>query len=108
EKVYASRTSIDSVYAQIVADLQTAETSGLPAADASGRVSLGAVKSLLAEVYLTMAGAPLNKGQEYYQLAAGKAGEVIGSMSFSLFQDYNSLHDESKENTGEHIFMIQY
>src|SRR5688572_15116225 len=101
EKVYASRTSKDSVYAQIVADLKAAETAGLPSTDASGRASLGAAKALLAEVYLTMAGAPLNKGQEYYQLAAQKAAEVTG---YSLFADYNSLHDKSKENTGEQIF----
>ena len=108
EKVYASRTSVDSVYDQIVTDLKEAENSGLPMTDASGRASMGAVKSLLAEVYLTMAGHPLNKGQEYYQLAAQKSGEVIASTAFSLFPDYNSLHDESKENIGEHIFMIQY
>jgi hypothetical protein len=105
EKVYASRTSKDSVYAQIVDDLKAAETAGLPTTDAGGRASLGAAKALLAEVYLTMAGAPLNKGQEYYTLAAQKAGEVTG---YSLFPDYNSLHDEAKENIGEQIFMIQY
>lgn len=108
EKVYANRTSIDSVYAQIVADLQAAEGAGLPNTDASGRASLGAVKSLLAEVYLTMAGAPLNKGVEYYQLAAEKANEVISGNWYSLFPNYNALHTESTENTGEHIFMIQY
>lgn len=105
EKVYAARSSKDSVYDQIVADLKAAETSGLNNTDASGRASMGAVKALLAEVYLTMAGAPLNKGQEYYQLAAAKAAEVTG---YSLFPDYNSLHDEAKENITEQIFMIQY
>jgi hypothetical protein len=56
-------------------------------ADATGRTSLGAIKSLLAEVYLTMAGYPLNKGQEYYQMAANKAKEVIDSKSYTLFPD---------------------
>lgn len=107
-KVYAGRTPKDSVYQQVITDLKDAEASGLPWTDASGRASLGAVKSLLAEVYLTMAGYPLNKGKAYYQLAADKANEVITSGKFSLFADYNSLHDESKENQGEQIFEIQF
>jgi hypothetical protein len=106
--VYAGRTSKDSIYNQVVTDLKNAEASGLPWTDASGRTSLGAVKSLLAEVYLTMAGYPLNKGKAYYQLAADKANEVITSGKFTLFTDYNSLHDETKENTGEQIFEIQF
>jgi hypothetical protein len=107
-KIYTGRTPKDSVYLQIVNDLKDAEAAGLPATDATGRTSLGAVKSLLAEVYLTMAGQPMNKGQEYYQLAAQKADEVIASNSYKLFADYNSLHDETKENIDEQIFMIQY
>jgi hypothetical protein len=60
-RLYPSRTSVDSVYALIVSDLTAAEQSGLPWTDQSGRASLGAVKSLLASVYLTMAGQPLNR-----------------------------------------------
>lgn len=107
-RVYSPRTTKDSIYAQVIADLKAAETSGLSWTDAGGRASLGAVKSLLAEVYLTMAGYPMNKGTAYYQLAADKANEVITSGNFSLFSDYMSLHDESKENVGEQIFEIQY
>ncbi len=107
-RVYAGRTSKDSVYNQIVDDLKAAEASGLGWTDATGRASLGAVKSLLAEVYLTMAGSPMNKGAAYYQLAADKANEVITNNKFSLFPDYMSLHDESQENKGEQIFEIQY
>ena len=36
-----------------------------------------AAQAALAQVYLTMAGWPLNKGTEYYKLAADKAKEVI-------------------------------
>lgn len=107
-RVYPSRTPSDSVYAQIIEDLTTAENAGLPMIDNSGRVSLGAVKSLLAEVYLTMAGAPMNAGASYYQMAADKANEVITSNAFGLFSDYLSLHSVSTENTKELIFEIQY
>lgn len=103
-----TRTSKDSVYTQIVNDLTAAEASGLPFADATGRASLGAVKSLLAEVYITMAGQPMNKGAAYYKMAADKDNEVITSNSFSLFTNYFDLHNVATENKIEHIFEIQY
>lgn len=103
-----TRTATQTVYDQIVADLTTAETSSLPWSDATGKVSLGAIKSLLAEVYLTMAGQPLNKGVSYYALAASKANEVITNGAFSLFTNYGDLHNLAQENKGEHIFGIQY
>ncbi|MBE7171898.1 MAG: RagB/SusD family nutrient uptake outer membrane protein [Williamsia sp.] len=106
--LYAKRSTKDSVYTQIVNDLTAAEAAGLSWTDATGRVSMGAVKSLLAEVYLTMAGQPLNKGAAYYKLAADKANEVITSNSFSLFTNYFDLHNTATENKTEHIFEIQY
>ncbi len=105
---YPSRTPQETVYNQIVADLTAAESSGLSWTDASGRASLGAVKTLLAKVYLTMAGFPLNKGNSHFQLAATKANEVITSTQFSLFPNYADLHDVAKENIGEQIWEIQY
>lgn len=105
---FPSRTGVEAVYAQIVSDLETAEASGLPVSDASGRASMGAVKSLLAKVYLTMAGQPLNKGNSHFQLAADKAAEVINSGAFSLFPNYNDLHSVTQKNKTEHIFMVQY
>ncbi len=104
----AKRSSKDSIYTQIVTDLTNAETSGLGWTDATGRASLGAVKSLLAEVYLTMAGQPMNKGAAYYKLAADKANEVVTNGSFSLFTNYFDLHNGATENKTEHIFEIQY
>ncbi len=103
-----TRTSTENVYKQIVDDLLAAEGAGLPATETTGRISLGAVKSLLAEVYLTMAGQPLNKGASHYQLAAAKANEVITSNNFSLFTTYADLHNVGQENRTEHIFQIQY
>jgi hypothetical protein len=81
--------------------------------DGSGLASQAAVKSLLSQVYLTMAGSPLNKGSEYYQKAAAKAKEVIDHANanpsqIGLFSSYDDLHNPAKENTVEHLFMIQY
>ena len=111
--VTAPRSSTQSVYDLIVADLLEAEAAGFPMTDGSGLASQAAVKSLLAKVYLTMAGQPLNKGAEYYQKAAAKAKEVIdyaiaNPAKIALFPNYNDLHDPAKENVLEHLFMIQY
>lgn len=109
EDFYPTRTSAEAVYAQIVEDLVTAESAGLPWTDVSGRVSQSAAKSLLAKVYLTMAGQPLNKGASHYTLAAAKAKEVIDNAgTITLFNTYAEVHDENLRNTGEHIFSIQY
>lgn len=108
EQLKPSWSEPEEVYQLIVDDLKTAENSGLPLTDPTGRVSMGAVKSLLAEVYLTMAGYPLQMGSEYYQLAAQKAEEVINSNAFKLFEDYYDLHNPAKKNVEENIFMIQF
>lgn len=106
--VYSPQSPEEDVYKLIVDDLQTAEQSGLPWTDASGHANMGAVKTLLSSVYLTMAGYPLQKGNDYYKLAADKANEVITSGQFSLFTSYDDLHNLAKQNTGEHIFMVQF
>ncbi|MBN3522072.1 RagB/SusD family nutrient uptake outer membrane protein [Algoriphagus lutimaris] len=108
EELYPNPADPSAVYDQIVMDLTEAEDSGLPMRDATGRVSMGAIKSLLSSVYLTMAGYPLQKGNEYYSLAAAKAKEVIDSKEFSLFDSYDALHDPSMKNLGENIFMAQF
>lgn len=108
EQLRPSAAAPEEVYNRIVEDLKTAEAAGLPITDVSGKVSTGAVKSLLAKVYLTMAGYPLQKGAAYYDLAAKKAEEVIDSKQFKLFASYDDLHNPAKKNVEENIFMIQF
>lgn len=108
EQLRPSAAAPEEVYNRIVEDLKTAEAAGLPMTDVSGKVSTGAVKSLLAKVYLTMAGYPLQKGAAYYDLAAKKAEEVIDSKQFKLFASYDDLHNPAKKNVEENIFMIQF
>lgn len=107
-ELYPERSPKEKVYELIVSDLKEAEQSGMPNTDKSGRASIGAVKSLLSSVYLTMAGQPLNKGAAYYTLAAEKAKEVIDAKWYSLFTDYYFLHDRAHKNQGELIFQVQY
>jgi hypothetical protein len=108
EQLKPAAAEPEAVYDLIVADLKLAEESGLAWTDATGKVSLGAVKSLLSQVYLTMAGFPLQKGATHYTLAAAKAAEVLDSKQFKLFTTYDDLHNPAKKNVEENIFMIQF
>lgn len=107
EQLYPEQSAPEAVYDLIISDLAEAENSALPWRVESGRVSMGAIKTLLADVYLTTAGYPLQK-TENYQLAAAKAKEVIDSGEFRLFDTYDELHDPTTKNTGEYIFMTQF
>jgi len=113
EDFFPTRAPQEEVYNLIVEDLLAAEAAGFQWMDATGRVSLAAVKSQLAKVYLTMAGQPLNKGATHYKLAADKAYEVItyanaNPASINLFNTYAEVHSLSTENKIEHIFELQY
>jgi len=107
DNIQIGKAPVEDIYNQIVSDLQFAENAGLPWTDKSGRVNLAAVKSLLTEVYITMAGYPLQKGASYYQLAYDKAREVIDAGEYHLFPTYADLRDPAKFNDGEHILMNQ-
>ena len=53
----------------------------------------GAAKAALSYVYMAMAGWPLNKGTQYYEMAAAKAKEVIdgvenGTYRYALLDQY--------------------
>ncbi|MFK5972522.1 MAG: RagB/SusD family nutrient uptake outer membrane protein [Flavobacteriaceae bacterium] len=97
------RPSVE-VYELIESDLLAAEQVLPPiwaGADA-GRATSGAAKGLLAKVYLTWAGNPLNDTSKY-QLAANKAKEVIdgrGTYGYDLEDNYIDAfrNDLSKES----------
>ena len=94
-------------------DLQLAESSNISDVSVEGRATKWAAKSLLAKVYLTMAGYPLNQTDKY-ALAKNKANEVISSGKYSLFQSdanltwFNKLNNADYDNQVEHIFMVQF
>ena len=110
ESYALGRTPTQEIYDFIVEDLKFAE-GNLPltyAAVDKGRVTVGGAKGLLTKVYMTMAGYPLKKGNEYYALAEAKALEVIGMTQYSLVPDYKALFDVTKKNSTESLFEIQY
>jgi len=104
------RTSLQEIYDLIVEDLKFAEQN-LPdtyGASDKGRVTKGGAKGLLGKVYMTMAGLPLNKGNEYYTLASQKFMEVINDSKYSLVTSYKDLFDVTKKNSKESLFEVQY
>ncbi len=109
DEIEASRSPVKEIYDEIIIpDLLFAESSALPMSDNSGRVSMGFVKTLLADVYLTYAGYPVRGGDESYAAAAQRAREVIESGAFELFSSYEELRNPSMENSGEIVFQIQF
>ncbi|GAA4338997.1 RagB/SusD family nutrient uptake outer membrane protein [Mucilaginibacter gynuensis] len=92
----------------IIPDLLEAEKSSLPWIDATGKVSMGAIKSLLADVYLTYAGAAINGGNQYYAESAKRSLEVVKSNAFSLFGNYAAMINTANKNNGEFIFQVQF
>jgi starch-binding outer membrane protein, SusD/RagB family len=104
------RSSLQEIYNLIIDDLKFAEEN-LPATYAStdkGRVTKWGAKGLLAKVYMTMAGYPLNKGNEYYNFAIQKAEEVINTSGAALVPSYKDLFDVNKKNSVESLFEVQY
>src|SRR5690606_41763007 len=108
ELLYPERSPQVDIYDVIVQDLVDAEQSGLPNTDSTGRISASAVKTLLSSVYLTMAGYPLQAGDQYYEMAAVKAKEIIENGGYSLFYDLHHLHHQTLEKSRGVSFPQQY
>lgn len=84
------QVSVARIYEQIVSDLKNAELTLPLSQDDPGRPSRWAAKALLAKVYLTMAGFPLNE-TSCYALARDKANEVISEKVYTLEKVYSQL-----------------
>ncbi len=103
------RTAAKEIYDQIIIpDLLLAENSTLPWRNTTGTVSKGLIKSLLADVYLTYAGAAINGGNDAYAESAKRSLEVIQSGEFQLFDEYTDMIDPINKNLREFIFQIQF
>lgn len=88
ENLYVERSPVANVYALIVEDLQFAtQANNLPNStmgDNGNRITQGAARALLAEVYLTMSGYPLQA--DHYADAAREARTLINDGLYSLTQ----------------------
>lgn len=105
-------SSVEEIYNLIVEDLKKAE-GWLPTSYSQAPrnhdgvdawVTKQATQATLSAVYMAMAGYPLNKGKEYYALAAAKAKEVIDANGrYGFYNDpvwnhvYSMGHNYNKE-----------
>jgi hypothetical protein len=63
-----------------------------------GKVSMGAVKSILADVYLTYAGAAINGGAAAYAESAKRSLDVITNGGYTLFPNYTDMINPANKN----------
>lgn len=117
EQFDAQPSEIEKVYELIVQDLKDA-INELPAGyDKEPARLFGvdvwatkqAAQSTLAAVYMSMAGYPLNKGTEYYKLAAELAKDVItnnGTYGFILNPDWKDVYSMGNNYNMETVLGI--
>lgn len=98
------QSSVAEIYASIIDNLQDSEAKLPDTFEDKGRPTKWAAKALLAKVYLTMAGWPMEDASAY-ALASNKAKEVIDSGLYSLEPDFADLWlEENKLTNSEFIF----
>lgn len=103
-------TPLASLYEQIILDLEAAEAN-LPEPRRTGgdigRPTVGTAKFLLAKVYLTMAGLPLQDGSKM-SLAHAKIKEVIDNADTYGYELLSNYEDAIRiDNNAERIWAIQ-
>ena len=123
DDIYTSRSPVSDVYALIVDDLEfSVNEAGLSesAMVTNGyRITKGAAATVLADVYLTMSGYPLQ--ENHYADAAAMARIVINSGTYSLLENdtdgdgnidmensaYNKIRKEEALEE-EYIYLVEY
>src|SRR6188768_1148695 len=100
EQIFPARASTAEVYAQIIADLETALTRVRTTADHKGFATVGAVNAVLAKVYATIEPHDWNKVNTYC--------DAVIAGGYSLLPTFDKLWDNSVENSAESIFEINY
>ena len=110
--VLPPRTPKDSVYKQIITDLDSATF--LPAKQTGaniGRVTSGAAHALLAKVYVTQHDWADAATQLQQVITAGTAGlttPTTGNYGYDLFQNFSNAFQAAYKNGIEHIFSAQF
>lgn len=105
--VQAPRNTQEEVYNLILDDLIYAEANLPETAPQQGRVYKLAATAMLAKVYLTTAGNPMKKTENYAK-AREKAVAVINSGKFTLVEDYAKVFQNTKytsESIWERLFV---
>jgi hypothetical protein len=113
--MYVRRSTENKVYALMVEDLESALKDGnladVPMPENGFRVSKASVAALLADVYLNMAGYPVNDASKYAE-AARVAKTLINNANYALIQHteaataYDILRTSDKEK--EYLYTFEY
>ena len=106
------RTAVAEIYDKAIIPSLKRAVELLPTKSRTGfssAPSKWAAEACLADAYMTMAGWPLKKGQEYYSLAAAAAKDIIDNSGLSLTKDFAALWKEAnKEQANEVMFAIHH
>ncbi|RAJ83135.1 putative outer membrane starch-binding protein [Chitinophaga dinghuensis] len=104
-----TRTAAATVYKQVIADLQYAESNCFPENKITlkGMVSSGAASAMLARVYLQRNSTAWKESTDN-QNALDECNKVIGSGLYKLLPNYQDIFDCDKKNGPEHIFSVQF
>lgn len=95
------RTSRDSVYRQVIADLQDA--TNLPGSYTGtdvGRATSGAAHALLAKVYITR--------HDWLHALTELQAVLNGGYGYGLFSNFKDVFQQGTKNGIEHIFSVQF
>lgn len=99
-QIFPARATQAEVYAQIIADLETALPRVRTTAPHKGYATKGAVNAVLAKVYATQEPHDWAKVKQYCDAVTGGG--------YSLLADYDQLWNNANENSAESIFEINY
>lgn len=99
-QIFPARAPQSAVYAQIIADLETALAKVKVTNKHKGYASKGAVSALLAKVYATQ------EPHDWNQVKLACDAVIAGG--YSLLPNYDDLWNNANENSAESIFEINY
>jgi len=99
-QLFPERAPQAAVYAQIIADLETALAAVPQTQPHKGYATQGAVNAMLAKVYATREPHDWNKVKQYC--------DAVIAGGYTLLPDYEQLWNNANENSAESIFEINY
>jgi hypothetical protein len=112
---------VAEIFDLVVEDLKTAEQKLLANYTGTPRningmnivASKGAAQAVLSCVYMSMAGWPLNRGAEYYSLAAAEALKVIdgaenGTYYYELYDEFWKIHSKQENRKNREAICAVY
>lgn len=98
--LFPARASMQSVFEQMIKDLELARDHAPTSVPHKGYVTRGAANAMLAKVYATMLPIQWDKVEQYCN--------AVITGGYSLLPDYDMLWNNQNENSAEAIFEVNY